>query len=176
MVLDATVAGAAANSYLTVAEADAFAAGDPVSGDAWLAALDDAKERSLIAAAEDVDLYRRAAGVRYVTTQARLFPRSVDWIGTPPVAFVLPDVKRGQYEQAVYLLRYGALIADSQARRARGLYSFSDDDGSGTQALSPDFGLYAPKMTERLDRIGSSGRARMTLVSVPMTSSYETTS
>lgn len=55
MALDATIAGAAANSYLTVAEADARAANDPISGETWQAAALDEKERALVTATDDVD-------------------------------------------------------------------------------------------------------------------------
>lgn len=172
MTLDSTVAGPDANSYLDADEADAFAATDAVNGDAWLAAEDEAKDRALMAATTDVDLYKRSSGTRYSAVQALLYPRDID-LDDAAMPILLADVRRATYEQAVYLLRNAKLIADAAARRARALYSFSDDDGSGTQALSPGFGLYAPKMTEYLDRIGSVSRSRRTLGSVPMTSSYE---
>lgn len=172
MALDATVAGSSANSYLTLADAEAFAVADPVNGDAWLAAAVDVQERALKAATVDVGLYKRAAGLPYVSTQALLYPRGVD-VDALDVPFILADVRRATYEQAVYLIRNAKLIADAAARRARGLYSFSDDDGSATQSLDPATSLYAPKMMEYLDRIGAAARAVRTLVSVPMTSSYE---
>lgn len=172
MALDATVAGAAANSYLTLSDADAYAASDPVNGDAWLAAADDVQERALKAATVDVGLYKRSVGLPYVATQALPYPRGID-VDSLDAPFLLADVRRATYEQAVYLIRNGKLIADAAARRARGLYSFSDDDGSATQALNPAMSLYAPKMMEYLDRIGAAARSFRTLVSVPMTSSYE---
>lgn len=171
MTLDATVAGPDANSYIDATEADDYAAGDPVSGDAWLAASDDDKDRALIAAANDVDLYRRA-GTRYAVDQALLFPRDVDYTGTPAAPFLLADVRRAAYEQAVYLLVNHKLIASAGTRRARALFNFSDDDGSGQPALDPNFGLYAPKMIERLERIGAERRGRPTIRSVPMASSF----
>lgn len=172
MTLDATVAGPDANSYLELEEADAFAETDAVNGEAWLTADEAPKERALLAATNDVDLYKRTAGVRYSSVQALLFPRDTD-LDDSALPILVADVRRATYEQAVYLLRNAKLLADAAARRARALYSFSDDDGSATQALSPSFGLYAPKMTEYLDRIGAAGRSTRTLVSVPMTSSYE---
>lgn len=171
MALDATVAGPAANSYLTLAAADAYAANDPISGAEWLAASDAAQEQALIAATADVDLYQRAAGTRYSAAQALLFPRDVDVASS--VAFLLSDVKRATYEQAVYLLVNHELIADAASRRARALFNFSDYDGSGQPAMNPSFGLYAPKMTEYLARIGSGQRTRRTIVSVPYASSFE---
>lgn len=172
MVLDATVAGPSANSYLTVADADEFAAIDTVNGDAWLAGMSEAKQRALQAATSDVDLYKRSAGVRYSTIQALLFPRDTD-LDSLAVPFLLGDVRRATYEQAVYLLRNAKVIGDAAARRARALFNFSDDDGSGQPALNSSFGLFAPKMTEYLDRIGAAARSTRTLTSVPYTSSYE---
>lgn len=173
MTLDATVAGPAANSYLEADEADAFAATDAVNGEAWLAAADGAKDTALMAATNDVDLFKRSVATRYSAIQALLFPRDID-VDAMDDPIILADVRRATYEQAVYLIRNAKLIADAASRRARALYSFSDDDGSGTQALSPSFGLYSPKMVEYLERVGSVGRAAVrTLVSVPMTSSYE---
>lgn len=172
MPLDATVAGAAANSYLTIPEADAFASVDPVLGAKWLAATLEEKERLLIAATDDVDLYKKAVGARYSASQARLFPRSTDVTGDPALPFLLPDVKRATYEQAVYLLDNAHLIAQAANHRANGLLNSADGNGSWTAALSPTYGLYAPKMTERLDRIGAAGRSGRFLVSVPIASSY----
>lgn len=172
MALDATVAGAAANSYLTVAEAEAFAATDPVAGAKWLTATLDEKEQLLVAATADVDLYRKSVGPRWLTTQARLFPRLADAVGDPLVPFLLLDVKRAAYEQAVYLQANGHLIAAAASNRASGHLSRSDSDGGWTSAINPTFGLYAPRMTEYLDRIGAAGRTGRYLVSVPMASSY----
>lgn len=173
MPLDDTVAGPNANSYIDVVDADAFAAIDVVNGAAWTAVTTEQKEDALQAASADVDLYKRSAGIRYSTLQALLFPRSVD-VDATDLPYLLPDVRRATYEQAVYLVRNGQLIADAAKRRARALFNFSDDDGSGQPALNSSFGLFAPKMTEYLDRIGAAGRGpARTIVSVPMTSSFE---
>lgn len=172
MDLDATVAGSAANSYLTVAEADELAAVDLVNGDAWRKAPVGDKEKALIAATGYVDAYKKAAGTRWASTQALLFPRLEDAGGDPVAPFLLFDVKRGTYEQAVYLLRNGHLIADAAAHRAQGVISASSGDGGYTAALSPTYGLYAPMMQEYLDRIGAAGRTGRFLVSVPIGSSF----
>ena len=56
MAIDATIAGASANSYLTVAAADALAASE-LGRDmkAWTAATTDEKEAALVRATEEVD-------------------------------------------------------------------------------------------------------------------------
>lgn len=172
MVLDATVAGPAANSYLTVAEADDLAATDPIYGDAWLKAALDEKERHLVGATLDVERYRRASGPRHLATQARFFPRNVDAGGTPAVPFLLGEVRRATYAQAAYVLVNGHLIRDAGSNRASGHLSRSDADGGFTQALSPTFGRYAPDMQEELDRIGAAGRTGRFLISVPIASSF----
>lgn len=172
MVLDATVAGANANSYLTVGEADALAAEDPVHGDAWLMAPLDRREQHLVAATGYVDAYKKSAGERWLSGQALLFPRKVDATGSPLVPFLHRDVKRATYEQAVYLLANAHLIAQAANHRAQGLLSVSQGDGSWTRSMSPSDGLYAPMMREFLDRIGSASRSGRTLISVPIASSY----
>lgn len=171
-MLDATVAGATADSYLSVVEADAYAANDPVTGDAWLAATLGEKERLLVAATADVDLFKKSVGVRYSSGQALLYPRAIDFLGDPMVPFLHPAVKRATYEQATYLRGNARLIADSASRRAQGLLNAGDGDGSWTAAMSPTYGLYAPKMVERLESIGAAGRAGRFIYSVPIGSSF----
>lgn len=172
MALDATVASAAANSYLTIAEADALAHADPVSGPRWLeTTLVEDKERALIAATSDVDLYRKHVGERYASTQALLFPRVTDVAGDPAVAFLPLDVKRATYEQAVYLVENAHLIRAAGSQRASGHISRSDATGGWQAATNPTFGLFAPKMVEYLDRLGAAPRAGgRYLVSVPIAS------
>lgn len=171
MALDATIAGAAANSYLTVAEADARAANDPISGETWQAAALDEKERALVTATDDVDIFMRPAGSPFVATQALLFPRAIDAIGTPAVAFLPGLVKKATYEQAVYLLANARHLADAASRRARSAINESDGDGSVTLAVSPTFGLYAPRMIAALEGLTTGGRRAATLTSIPLTGS-----
>lgn len=54
--IDATVGGAASNSYVTVAEADAYHEAH-VSGATWAAASADAKCRALVSATRQIDAY-----------------------------------------------------------------------------------------------------------------------
>jgi hypothetical protein len=132
--LDATVAGALANSYLTVEEADSFATVDIGPGAArWLAASTDDKERALIQATLDVD-DRFGANVLWLSTQRLQFPRLVDVSADVP--FIPDAIRRTTYKQAMFRLVNAQQLADAESRRARGLISFSDQDGGGT--LAPD--------------------------------------
>lgn len=175
MTIDATVAGATADSYLTVADADALAAARiGPDYDAWIAATDPNKERALVSATEAVDHYRSVPSVPYSTAQALIFPRETD-LDADDEPVIVQRVRLATLEQAIYMLVNAELLADSAKRRARGLFSFSDDDGSGSQAVDPTWGLMAPKAVSYLSALGPSGTSgRATIVSVPLTSSFPT--
>lgn len=152
MALDATVAGSDANSYLTVAAADALAASD-LGGNAkeWAAATVEDKEAALIRATDEID----AAVVRtvpYSTTQALLFPRltDVDSLGGLPE---LPTrLQKATYLQASFLVKNADLLDQAASRRARGLVNFSNPDGtSGQVATSPGWGTLHPRVESMLD-------------------------
>lgn len=134
MALDATVAGAAANSYLTLAGANTLA-GEALGREAaaWNAASDADKEKALIRATSDVDAYIGGVSARSATGQALLFPRATDTSsGTP---YILGRVQRATFHQAAFLLANVDAIADADARRASGLLSRSDMDGGWTASL-----------------------------------------
>lgn len=154
MVLDATVAGASADSYITVAEADAFAAVRLGRfAEKWRAAATtaDNKEDALKQATSDVDAFVRL-GSRYSDLQALAFPRSTDYTGTPPAetALIPRRVREATYEQAAFLLTVAPLQDDFAERRARGLFSFNEDNVSGSLASSPEFGRMAPRAEQLL--------------------------
>lgn len=147
MVLDATLAGAAANSYLTVAEADALARDDlGTTAERWLAASVPDREKALIRATREIDLFvADAGGMRYSATQALLFPRAVDVTGTPALPFLHRSIRAAAYSQAAYVLENAKRIDQAASRRARGFLRFDENDGpSGELALDPAFGLLAP--------------------------------
>jgi hypothetical protein len=170
LALDATVAGSSANAYITEAEADEFARADPVAGDKWLEATTEEKERDLMAAVADLDAHRKPGWLPFDAAQALVFPRSTDAVGDPAVASIPAIVKRATYEQAVYLRVNASNLRDSSGRRARGLVSFADDDGSGAQAIDPTFGLLAPKAVLLLNSLARFRPAG--IVAVRMRSSY----
>ena len=145
MTLDATVAGAAANSYLTVAAADALAAADMgPEADRWSAATTtvDDRERALKRATREIDGFVRTGWLRNVATQALRFPRSID-VTSAGVAFIPPDILQAVYHQAAYVLANAAVIDRADARHARDLASSSEPnmsgspDPEGTHVMSP---------------------------------------
>ena len=77
VTIDATAGGANANSYITLAEADAFVEAMINSTDVskWSTGTDDNRNRSLAAAAERLDR-ERFLGARATDTQARQWPRT----------------------------------------------------------------------------------------------------
>lgn len=176
VVIDATVAGPLANAYITVVEADAFATGDlGQDATAWLAATDDDKARAIIRATDDIRAYQTAVGAPYLATQALLYPRATDVVPVVLVPFLHPNVKRATYEQAKYVLANADTIDQAASRRARGLISFSDDDGSGTVvAVDSRWGLFSPRMISYLAAVPNVIARGRTLASVPYASSYPT--
>lgn len=175
-MLDATVAGAAANSYVTVAEGDGFAAATlGAEARAWEAATVEEKEQALTSATTSVDTFQRSRSgyaVPYVSDQALLFPRDID-LSVALAPLILGTVKRATFVQAAWLLKNHELLAQAASHVAAGVFSQSDDDGSWTAAADPTRGLYAPEMTVLLNSIAASSRTRgASLISVPMSSSF----
>jgi hypothetical protein len=157
MALDATVAGASANSYLTVAAADAFAASDlGRNAKDWLAATSEDKEAALIRASEEIDGTVGRVESYAVLGQALLFPRLIDTEldGTTPK---LPKtLQKATYLQAAYLIHNANLLDDAAARRARGLVNFSNPDGtSGQVATDASWGTLHPRVDRMLDEFTS---------------------
>ena len=144
-MLDATVAGASANSYLTVEAADAIASTDlGLNAKEWLAATLDVKEAALLRATEEVDAEIGRVVDPGTGTQALLFPRSVDYVGA---SWVLPSrLQRATYLQAAYLLKNATVLDQAASFRARGLSNFSNPDGtSGQVSDDPSFGALHPR-------------------------------
>lgn len=133
MALDATPGGAAADSYLTVAGADALSVDDlGPEVDAWTAATTATKEKALKRATREIDAYLRSGWARYSSTQALRFPRArdVDAAGDP---FIPVDLQRATYQQAIYVNRNATVLAAANRRRARNVTNASEPDVSYTQ-------------------------------------------
>lgn len=150
MVLDATVAGSSANSYLTVAAADVFAAEDlGRNAKAWAEADTETKEAALIRATDEIDgvIVRT---VPYESSQALLFPRLVDQRDSAP--YLPARLLKATYLQASFIVRNAELLDDAASRRARGLVNFSNPDGtSGQVAERASFGTLHPRVESMLD-------------------------
>lgn len=166
MAIDATVAGANANSYLTVAEADAFAADDlGPDVDDWRdnAALDE-KESALKLATIDIDADYGRPESPYLATQTLRFPRTLDLLAGAP--FLLNAVKRATWEQAKYRWANRQAIADARARRAQGWSGKADDDGSYTMSVRTDLERLSDRARFFLSSIASIRRSG--IVSIPL--------
>jgi len=120
--IDATVGGASANSYLTLAAADSLIEGLVQNDDvvAWASATEDQKNRALYSATQRIDR-ERFLGARATDTQSLQWPRTGvrkpdTYINTYAVGFPfrittdyftdteIPDqIKKAQAELAVYL-------------------------------------------------------------------------
>jgi hypothetical protein len=105
VTIDPTVAGASANSYVTLAEANSYFA-SRLGSSAWTDAPDDdTRKAALVTAANriEAELYR---GARATDAQRLAWPRSGVW----KTGFALPTdslpefVKRAQMEEALALL------------------------------------------------------------------------
>lgn len=178
MALDATVGGASANSYLEVAAADAAADADLGRfAEKWRTAALDRKERALIRASREISRHL-GPQTRFTPTQALPFPRSTDYTGiAPDLVPILPaDLLRATYEQAVFLNANAEILDDAATRRAQGMFSSTDDNGSYSLAIDPQLGRIAPEALAALSALSGrrGSRAGRTIVSVPMRSSlYE---
>ena len=122
VTIDATAGGANANSYLTLADAQAIVDGMVEDADvtAWASATDDQKNRALYTATQRLDR-ERFIGAKATNTQARQWPRTGvrkpdTYVNTYATGFPfrisedyfseteIPDqVKRAQVVLAVYL-------------------------------------------------------------------------
>lgn len=154
LVLDATVGGASANTYATLAEATSYLAGRLYSA-AWDdaedsdGAQDDVLERALVTATRLIDLYVRWAGWQtYPGTQALQVPRSgliyADGVTAVPAGTVPLGVKSATIELAFRLIQNGRM-PDTPAD-TKGLKSLS----VGSISLEFD-GATAAGMSELLD-------------------------
>jgi hypothetical protein len=122
VTIDATAGGASANSYMTLAQADAYVEAMISSADVtkWGTGNEDSRNRALTAAAQRLDR-ERFIGARATDTQALQWPRTGvrkpdTYVNTYATGFPfrisedyftdteIPDqIKRAQIELAVYL-------------------------------------------------------------------------
>lgn len=147
MTLDATPAGTGANSYATLAEAEAYFQDDPAMYAAWAALSEDDRGRALIAAARTVDRLKfKGRPYDPEAPQALAFPRiigddvyALDADGRPAVP---PPVREAALEQVRMLQLGGGFDVDDLA--ALGVRSFRMEgievklaDGPRRHGLAP---------------------------------------
>lgn len=151
MAIDTTIGGASADSYLSVAEADAYAAADlGRNATAWAEAQTDTKERALKRATRDLSRIAGYTGARWSFDQALVFPRSIDLDPVTGLPVLPVPLKNATAEQAMYVIRNANVIDDAASRRARGLSNFTEPDVGGQLADDPDFGAISPRAIELL--------------------------
>lgn len=147
MALDSTVGGANADTYGTIAEADAYFAGRQTS--AWAADIT-AKELALRAAATYLDnAYKgRWKGQRATELQTRSWPRydAVDADGYVISWTAIPlNLKRAQFE-AAKLLAAGTVLEATVARTVKseriGSIAVEYSDGAAQTAQYPQITNY----------------------------------
>lgn len=142
MALVVTPGSASADSYLTVADADALAGEDlGPEAEAWRTAVLDTKERSLKRATREIDGYLRPLWPRYDETQALRFPRSVD-LDASDDPMIPRDIELATYQQAIYVNKNHRVLAAANVRRmgADGTDesdAFAVDPDAGPSVLSP---------------------------------------
>lgn len=118
--IDATAGGENANSYITLADADAYFA-NLLNGADWAAFTSDKRERALISATLVIERLQ-LRGDAATTTQALTFPRATDY--AIPVT-----IQNAQCMQALWMLQQQAEpeLLDRAALRAQGVTSMSLD-------------------------------------------------
>lgn len=114
LVLDATIGGAASNSYATVAEATAYHEAH-VEQAVWEAATTAQKERALVMATRLLDVHVGWFGYPATTTQRLAWPRGgVQYVTGAYVAWtILPDGLKWATAELARLLLAGDLTAAS---------------------------------------------------------------
>ena len=164
MAIDTTVAGAASDSYATVAEADSYLAlqrGRNISK--WTALTTTQKEDTLKLAAVAVDQLRFFDDPS-TTTQALEFPRVADYktVGGVTTYFIQPGVKYGQIETALHM------VTSNSSDTAENVTSFSigsySESRNGTIGLIPDAAM--KWLTPFVSRIGNVFRTTVDSTSI----------
>ena len=112
--IDATLQGASSNSYVTLAEADAYFETTPDES-TWTNKTDDQKNRSIISATRYIDGFE-FYGKRCTTTQALKWPRKeykVDGVEIK-CTFIPDDVKIATFELARALANNPNALVDTK--------------------------------------------------------------
>lgn len=143
MTLVATAGSSTADSYLTLAAAEAIAAGDiGPEVDAWTKADEPMREAALRRATREIDGYVATGWAPYDPDQALTFPREtmdVDDAGTP---FIPQRIKQACYQQAIYILKNKDALAAMNAHRASAGSvdpdaAYGVDPAAGPSVISP---------------------------------------
>lgn len=161
-MLDATVAGASADSYVTLVDAEAYFAAR-VGVDAWDAlATDEDKERVLRQATRHIDRLR-FRGCKLTTAQALQFPRDVQEEPTDEIPRAVQDAC---CEEALWVATHAAGGGRSSRQRvqAEGVVQFrvgqasEQFSGRGSSSVGPEAADLLARLISRTGSILSDGR------------------
>jgi len=101
-MIDNTVSGTAANSYVTVTEADSYFEGNPFFGSQWISKSDAEKEYWLKSSTRSLDRMYTYIGTRSDVEQALEFPRDIN-NSAHPSDIVERRIKDAQLELIVLM-------------------------------------------------------------------------
>ncbi len=139
MALISTVGAADANSYVTVAEAEAYF-GDRIHAEGWVGLSVNDKPKALVTASLQLDWYARWKGSKATTTQSMGFPR---------IGLLLPDgteydstVVPPEVKKAVFELALSSVDTD---RTSDSDMAGLSEIKAGSVQLKADDGLYNTK-------------------------------
>lgn len=168
-MLDATVAGASSDSYITLAVADALAEDDlGPEAERWRAptTAEADRERALKRATREIDDFVRT-GSRHTATQRLRFPSTADVLDGEP--FIPADVQHATYYQALYVLSNAAVLDRANARHARNVRQGSEPDTSYTQGEDP-MSAMSPRALQSLATYTKADRQGGSMVVATLTS------
>jgi len=137
MALDTTIAGAASDSYATLAEATGYLALQPNRKHVRWDAMDNTTRESLMRlAALSMDGIARFHGLQWDLNQARQFPRNYQINPQTSNVYIHPNLKYAQIEMAIWLSDSPALIDAPDNVTAMTIGSFSVSlDGQASDAV-----------------------------------------
>jgi len=149
--IDATIAGATANSYVTLAEAETYFA-TRLNIAAWSAAVEANKQKALLTACRRIEScrlrsHRRPYGYPSAlamdelevtsATQALAFPRYRDRNPSSGAYIIASAIKHAQCEEALALLSRGDTDERRRALQLQGVRSFAVDGLSESYGDAP---------------------------------------
>ncbi len=149
--------------------------GSAIRQTSWTPASTSDKEKALKRATREIDAYLRSGWTPYVATQALLFPRAIDYSGTPATPLIPTSVKRACYEQATFVLRNASVLDNAQTRKARDVQSASEPNISFSEKSNgdvPQLSDAALIYLEDFRRSGGDRGLRSMRVSSPYSTGY----
>lgn len=164
MALVTTPGSATADSYLSLVEADTYAAAR-FGSDAWSALSDNDQEKALRQATREIDRCR-FRGRKTYASQALQFPRDYCPEDYADLLEVPDEVQEACFEQALWVAQHGATGGRSvrQQLQSEGVTSFRVGStsetflGSGLRWLCPEASALLAPWIERWGRIVVDGR------------------